>query len=64
MTAPEHDRLECWVTLSGETGCIKCGGDRTGSKPVALLPPRICVFCKKTITDKWPKSVNFDGGKP
>jgi len=50
----EPDRLECWVTLSGETGCIECGGDRTGSKPVALLPPRVCVFCKKEITDKWP----------
>jgi hypothetical protein len=53
----EPDRLECWVTLNGQTGCIQCGGGRTGSVPVALLPPRTCFFCKKEIKDKWPKGV-------
>lgn len=51
----EPRRLECWVTASGETGCMECGGDMTGSKPVALLPPRTCHFCKKNITDLWPR---------
>lgn len=50
----EDYRLECWVTLSGETSCIQCGGERTGSRPVSLLPPRTCAFCRKDIKDKWP----------
>lgn len=54
MSDPEIQRLECWVTLNGETGCIECGGGRIGSRPVALLPPRTCAFCEKEIQDKWP----------
>lgn len=47
-------RLECWVTANGETGCMECGGERSGSKPVSLEAPRTCAFCRKEIKDPWP----------
>lgn len=50
--------LECWIS-NGQTCCINCGCNLTGSKPVRLQPPRTCAICKKEITDKWPSDENL-----